>query len=212
MSNPADIEISVVDASNSERGKVALPAAFAAKVSEGAMFEQVLAQRASQRRGSAATKTRSVVSGGGKKPWRQKGTGNARAGSNRSPLWRGGATVHGPHPRSYAYRLPKRARRAALCSALTQKARDGQVRVIESFAFEAPKTKAMRQLLSALDINDSVLIVLPEHDAAVELSARNLPRVQATTVDGLNVYDVLRYEILLVAKDALAKIEERLAR
>jgi len=212
MSKPADVEISVVDASNSERGKVTLPSAFAASVSDGAMFEQVLSQRASRRRGTAATKTRGLISGGGKKPWRQKGTGNARAGSNRSPIWRGGGTMHGPQPRSYAYRLPKKARRAALRSALSQKARDGQVRVIEGFGFDAPKTKEMRVLLGKLGIDQSVLIVLPEHDAAVELSARNLPRVQATTVDGLNVYDVLRYEVLLVARDALVRIEERLAR
>jgi large subunit ribosomal protein L4 len=120
--------------------------------------------------------------------------------------------MHGPQPRSYAYRLPRKARLAALCSALAQKARDNQVRVIDGFSFDAPKTKRMRELLQNIGIDGSVLIVLPQRDSAVELSARNLPRVQATSVEGLNVYDVLRYDVLLIAQDALARIEERLAR
>jgi large subunit ribosomal protein L4 len=156
-------------------------------------------------------KGRSEVSGGGKKPWRQKGTGRARAGSIRSPIWRGGGTMHGPQPRSYAYRLPRSGRRAALSSALAQKARDGQVRVIDSLVFDSPKTKQLRQLLGALGIEQSVLIVTAETHANLRLSARNLPHVHTLPVAGLNVYDILKHDILLVAQDALAAIEERLA-
>jgi large subunit ribosomal protein L4 len=206
----APIEVAVVDARNAEVGKVSLPAAFSARVSEWALFEEVVAQRASKRRGTAATKTRGEVSGGGKKPWKQKGTGRARAGSTRSPIWRGGAIILGPRPRSYAYRLPRQARRSALCSALAQKARDGQVRVIDGIALDEPKTKRMRELLGALGIGRSVLIVIPERDANVELSARNLPYVSVLRVAGLNVEDVLRHETLLVTKDALDAIDARL--
>ncbi len=204
------IEVVVVDAANSEKGKVALPAAFAARVSEGALFDQVLAQLASRRSGTAKVKTRAEVRGGGKKPWKQKGTGRARAGSNRSPIWRGGGQIHGPQPRSYAYRLPRTARKAALRSALTQKARDGQVRVIDRLSFEQPKTKQMRETLAKLGIQ-SALIVTAQADTNIVLSARNLPNVTALPVAGLNVYDLLKHEILLVSQDALAVIEERLA-
>jgi large subunit ribosomal protein L4 len=206
------IELAVVDSRNAEVGKVVLPAPFAARVSDWVLFEEVVSQRASKRRGTAATKTRSEVRGGGKKPWKQKGTGRARAGSSRSPIWRGGAVIFGPRPRSYAYRLPRQARRAALCSALAQKARDGQVRVIDGFTLDAPKTKRLREMLGALDIAGSVLIVTPDRDANLELSARNLPRVSVLRVVGLNVEDVLRHETLLVTKGALEAIDVRLAR
>jgi large subunit ribosomal protein L4 len=206
------IEVNVVNASNAEVGRVSLPTVFGAPVNDWALFDEVVAQRASRRRGTAATKTRGEVSGGGKKPWKQKGTGRARAGSTRSPLWRGGATIFGPQPRSYAYRLPKQARRAALCSALAQKARDGQVRVIDSVALPAPKTKELARMLATLGITGSVLIVLAGRDANVELSGRNLPNVLVLPVVGLNVEDVLRHETLLVQRDALSAIEARLAR
>ena len=211
MSENASIEVPVVDAANAAKGSVALPDVFSSKVRDSVMFEQVLAQLASRRSGTASTKTRGQIRGGGKKPWRQKGTGNARAGSTRSPIWRGGGTIFGPKARSYAYRLPKQARRAALRGALAQKARDEQVRVIDKLSFEAPKTKQMRAVLEALGIQGSALIVTAERDQAVELSARNLPRVSVQSVAGLNVYDLLRHETLLVTQDALPGIEERLA-
>jgi len=211
MTEPKAIELPVVDAANAEVGKVVLPAPFSTRISDAVMFEQVLAQRATKRRGTASTKSRGEIRGGGKKPWRQKGTGRARAGSTRSPIWRGGGTIFGPRPRSYAYRLPKKARRAALCSALAQKARDGEIRVIDGLGFDEPKTKKMRGLLESLGIATSVLIVLADRDSAVELSARNLNRVAVMPVAGLNVYDILRHEVLLISKDALAGIEGRLA-
>ena len=206
------IELNVVNASNAEVGRVALPAVFGGRVNDWVLFDEVVAQRASRRSGTAATKVRGEVRGGGKKPWKQKGTGRARAGSSRSPIWRGGAVIFGPQPRSYAYRLPKQARRAALSSALAQKARDGQVRVIDSLALAAPKTKELLRILSTLGITGSVLIVLPGRDANVELSGRNLSNVNVLPVGGLNVEDVLRYETLLVSREALPVIEARLAR
>jgi large subunit ribosomal protein L4 len=212
MAENENIEVAVVNATNAEVGKVTLPEPFGAKVVDDVMFEQVLAQLASRRSGSAATKTRGEIRGGGKKPWKQKGTGRARAGSIRSPIWRGGGTTFGPRPRSYAYRLPKQARLTALRSALAQKARDNEVRVVDKFEFAEPKTKQMRQVLGALGVEKSALIVLAERDGAVELSARNLPHVLVTTVEGLNVYDILRHRNMIISQSALEKIEERLSR
>ncbi len=212
MAEQRTLEMKVVDATNSEVGSVTLPAAFSARVNDAVMFEQVLAQLASRRRGTASTKTRGKVRGGGKKPWRQKGTGRARAGSIRSPLWRGGGTIFGPQPRSYAYRLPRKTRRVALCSALAQKARDGQIVVVDRIEFDEPKTKKMRALLETLGVTGSVLIVLPERDEVVEKSGRNLPGVKVLCVAGLNVYDILRHERLLLVREALDRIEERLQR
>jgi large subunit ribosomal protein L4 len=207
-----EIEVNVVDARGGAVAKVSLPEPFRGDVNDWVLFDEVLAQRARRRRGTAATKTRSEISGGGKKPWKQKGTGRARAGSIRSPIWRGGGTVFGPHPRSYAYRLPKQARRTALISALSQRAQEGQVRVVDGLRLDAPKTKQLRETLGALGCAGSVLIVCAERDANLELSARNLPRVLVLPVIGLNVEDVLRHETLLVTRDALAAIEARLAR
>lgn len=209
MASTVSLEISVVDSSNAEVGKVSLPDVFGAPVNDALLFEQVLSQMASRRSGSASTKTRGKIRGGGAKPWKQKGTGRARAGSNRSPIWRGGGTTFGPEPRSYAYRMPRKARRAALASALAQKARDGQVRVIESFGISEPKTRRMREILDALGIGGSVVIVSKDGVEAIGLSARNLPRVTATTVAGLNVYDLLRHDILLLTRDALEAVQER---
>ncbi len=212
MSDNGAIETAVVDMGNSEVARVALPALFSSPVNDDLLFEQVLAQRASRRQGDAATKTRGLIRGGGAKPWRQKGTGRARAGSSRSPIWRGGGTIFGPQPRSYGYRLPRAARRAALMSALAQKQRDGLIKVIDELRFSEPKTKAMRTTLEALGVCESCLIIIPAGDRNVELSARNLPRVLVQAVEGLNVYDVLRHKHLLVSKEALSAIEERVAR
>jgi large subunit ribosomal protein L4 len=203
----------VYDSTGRQTGEMALEAGiFGIEPNVAVMHQVVNARLAALRSGTSSTKTRGEVSGGGKKPWKQKGTGRARAGSTRSPLWRGGATIFGPQPRSYAYRLPKQARRAALCSALAQKARDGQVRVIDSVALPAPKTKELARMLATLGITGSVLIVLAGRDANVELSGRNLPNVLVLPVVGLNVEDVLRHETLLVQRDALSAIEARLAR
>src|SRR5581483_11434272 len=162
------------------------------------LHQAVVMQQANRRAGSAATKSKGFVRGGGKKPWRQKGTGRARSGSIRSPIWVGGGTIFGPAPRE------------ALLSALSLKHKEGKIIVLASFDFAEPKTKLARQLLEELQVK-SALIVLPENDAKVMLSVRNLPKVKALRVDGLNVYDLLRYEHLILTEQALRAIEERLA-
>jgi len=170
----------------------------------------VIMQLANRRSGSASTKSKGFVSGGGKKPWRQKGTGRARAGSIRSPIWVGGGTVFGPQPRDYSYRMPRKARREALLSALSLKNRDGKIIVIDKFELDEPKTKLMVKALAELKV-DSALIVIAQSDVKIERSARNLPTVKVLRVDGLNVYDLLRYNHLVLTEGALKLLEERLA-
>lgn len=177
---------------------------------EHLLYEVVKMQLANRRSGTAATKTRSEVRGGGKKPWRQKGTGRARAGSNRSPIWVGGGTAFGPQPRSYAYRLPRSARKTALRSVLALKLRQEELVVVDAIEFAQPKTKQMVGLLSQLDMGSSVLIVLAEADVNVQKSARNLPGVKVLLSQGLNVYDLLRYRKTLFTRTALQQVSERL--
>lgn len=183
---------------------------FGKEVRPHLLHEVVMMQQNNRRAGTAATKTRGLVSGGGKKPWRQKGTGRARAGSIRSPIWPGGGTVFGPSPRSYGYRMPKKARRQALLSALSLKNKEGKVIVVEDFAFPEIKTRQMVELLGALEVQFA-LVVIPASDRTVELSARNFPRAKVVRVEGLNVYDLLRFEFLVLTRSALEKIEERFA-
>jgi large subunit ribosomal protein L4 len=166
-------------------------------------------QLANRRAGTAATKSKGFVRGGGKKPWRQKGTGRARAGSIRSPIWVGGGTIFGPQPRDYSYRMPRSARRKALLSALSLKHRDGKLIVVDKLEPEQAKTKIMAQALADLNVQ-SALIVIPASDEKVERSARNLHKVKVLRVEGLNVYDLLRYEHLILTEGALRLIEERL--
>ena len=174
------------------------------------LHQAVVMQQANRRAGTAATKSKGFVSGGGKKPWKQKGTGRARSGSIRSPIWVGGGTIFGPTPRDYSYRMPKKARREALLSALSLKKKEGKIIVLAAFDLAETKTRLMRQLLAELEVK-SALIVLPEADAKVMLSVRNLPKVKALRVEGLNVYDLLRHEHLILTERALKLIEERLA-
>jgi large subunit ribosomal protein L4 len=185
-------------------------AIFGAKTRPHLLHQTVVMQLANRRAGSAATKTKGFVSGGGKKPWRQKGTGRARAGSSRSPIWVGGGTTFGPQPRDYSYRIPRTARREALLSALSLKHRDGKIIVVDKLDLDAPKTKLMVQALTELKV-DSALIVIPQSDAKIERSARNLPKIKVLRVEGLNVYDLLRYEHLILTDGALKLLEERLA-
>jgi large subunit ribosomal protein L4 len=185
-------------------------AIFGAKTRAPLLHQAVVMQLANRRAGSAATKTKGFVSGGGKKPWRQKGTGRARSGSIRSPIWVGGGTVFGPTPRDYSYRMPRTARREALLSALSLKNRDGKIIVVDKLELEAAKTKIMVQALAELKVS-SALIVIPQSDATIERSARNLPMVKVLRVEGLNVYDLLRYDHLILTAGALKLLEERLA-
>jgi large subunit ribosomal protein L4 len=182
---------------------------FGVEVKSYLLHEVVVWQRACRRAGIASTKTRGEVSGGGRKPWRQKGTGRARVGSNRSPIWRGGGTVFGPRPRSYAYSLPKKVRRAALKMALSSKLANGQLVVLEDYPFTAPKTKEFIQVMKNFDLEKALFITLEGHEA-LELSARNVPYVQVLPTAGLNVYDILRYDHLVLLSPAVAAIEARL--
>ncbi|MDI6853398.1 MAG: 50S ribosomal protein L4 [Deltaproteobacteria bacterium] len=174
------------------------------------LHEVVTWQRACRRAGTASTKTRGEVSGGGRKPWRQKGTGRARAGSIRSPIWKGGGTVFGPKPRSYAYTLPKKVKRLALKMALSSKVKNGKLVVLEDYPQESPKTKEFVQVLKNFDISKA-LFITPEEHRVLKLSARNVPFVQVMLTAGLNVYDILKHDHLVLLSPAIAEIEARLA-
>ncbi len=168
-------------------------------------------QRASLRQGTHAVKNRSAVRGGGKKPWRQKGTGRARAGSTRSPIWVGGGTVFGPTPRSYAYHLPKKVTRLALKSVLSQKVIDNSLVVVDAFSFDQPKTKDFAASLASLNVSTKTLVVLEEDNKNAELAARNLANVKVIDAKGINVLDVINSDKLVLTQAALSQIEEVLA-
>jgi len=182
---------------------------FAVPVKPHVMHEVVLYQLAKRRAGTAKTKGRSEISGGGKKPWRQKGTGRARAGTSRSPIWRGGGTIHGPHPRSYEMRVPKKVRRLALKMALSQKLLDQGLTVLDKLELEQIKTKDFAAILDRFELGKT-LLVLSRQDEKVEKSARNLSRVKILRSEGLNVYDLLDYHDVLLTQESVGKIEETL--
>jgi len=186
-------------------------AVFNREPSEGSIYHAIRNELANRRVGTASTKTRAEVHGSNKKPWKQKGTGRARAGTTRSPLWRHGGTVFGPHPRSYAYEVPKAVRRQALLAALTTKAQAGAVRIVETLSLERPSTKAMVGLLKGAGVTGKALVVLPARDEALEKSARNLQTVRVLTVQGLNVYDVLRADTLVLTPEGVQTLREVLA-
>lgn len=196
----------------SENGRVELnDAIWAVEPNENVVFDAVVMQRASLRQGTHAVKNRSAVSGGGRKPWRQKGTGRARQGSIRSPQWRGGGIVFGPTPRSYAYKLPKKVRRLAIKSVLSQKVLDGDLVVVDGLSFDAPKTKAFLNVLDGLKVNDKALVVLEDGNDVAAKAARNLPNVKVVPAEGINVLDAVNYKKLILTQSALQKIEEVLA-
>jgi large subunit ribosomal protein L4 len=183
---------------------------FGKKARPHLLHQMVVMQLNNRRAGTAATKSKGLVRGGGKKPWRQKGTGRARAGSIRSPLWVGGGTIFGPQPRDYSFRMPRKARKEALLSALSLKNRDGKIIVIDRLELEEAKTKLMVKALAELKVT-SALIVISRPDATIERSSRNIPAVKVLRVEGLNVYDLVRYEHLILTEGALKLLEERLA-
>jgi large subunit ribosomal protein L4 len=172
------------------------------------LHDAVVMQQASMRQGTHDTKGRSEVRGGGRKPWKQKGTGRARQGSIRSPQWVGGGIVFGPTPRSYAYKLPKKVRRLAIKSALSSKVKNNEILVLEGLEFNAPKTKDMIAVLKGLNVERKALVVTGEFADNVALSARNIPGIKFVTADGINVLDVLKHDQLIITKDAVAKVEE----
>jgi len=175
------------------------------------LHDAVVMQQASQRLGTHKTKGRSEVRGGGRKPWKQKGTGRARQGSIRSPQWKGGGIVFGPTPRSYAYKLPRKVRRLAIKSALSSKVIDNQIIVLDQLALSQPKTKEFASILTNLKVGRKALVVTANYDDNVALSARNIPYVKFVAADGINVLDVLLYDQLIITKDAVQKVEEVLA-
>jgi large subunit ribosomal protein L4 len=175
------------------------------------LHEAVLMQQASLRQGTHKVKGRSEVRGGGRKPWKQKGTGRARQGSIRAPQWKGGGVVFGPTPRSYAYKLPKKVRRLAIRSALSSKVIDNTIIVLDQLAFSQPKTKEFKSLLNSLKVERKALVVTASFEDNVALSARNIPGIKFVAADGINVLDVMYHEKLIITKDAVAKVEEVLA-
>jgi large subunit ribosomal protein L4 len=203
--------IAVVNANNEKVGEVSLsPAVFAAPVNEHLLYEAVKQHRAGARRGTHMTKNRALVSGTGKKPWRQKGTGRARVGETRNPLWRHGGTVFGPQPRDYSYSMPKAARTAALRAAVSLRASEGALKVVDAIGPEAPKTKALKAMLERLGVAGKALVVDSRPLPALVLSSRNLRGVRVVDSLHLTVYDVMDCRTLLVTREALGRLEERL--
>ena len=184
-------------------------AVFAVEVKPHVLHEVVLYQLAKRRAGTVNTKGRSDVAGGGKKPWRQKGTGRARAGTSRSPVWRGGGIIHGPHPRDYTMRVPKKVRRLALKMALSQKLLDQSFTVLDQLLLERIKTRDFAVILNRFQLQKT-LVVVAGQDETLEKSARNIPNVKVLRSEGLNVYDLLNYRSVLLTQETVGKIEESL--
>src|SRR5690242_1482946 len=204
--------VNVLDLNNTTVGSIELAdAVFGAEVNDALLYEAVRHFTAGRRSGTAATKTRHEVSGSGKKLWKQKGTGRARMGSIRSPLWRHGGTVHGPQPRSYEYKLPRKMVLGALRSALSAKLRDGELKVVQGFNLADHKTKAFRQILEKLEAKRSVLLVETAENRNLVLASRNLERVKTVPTRELNVYDLLAHKQVLLTEQAARKLSEALA-
>jgi large subunit ribosomal protein L4 len=179
---------------------------FNAKINPTLFYDVIRMDLASQRQGTASTKNRALVRGGGAKPWRQKGTGRARAGSRRSPLWRGGGTIFGPMPRNYSYSLPKKVKRAALRAALSLKRQEGKLILLNDFPLEGFKTRQVLEVLKRFQVEDA-LIVTDEKKSFLERSTRNLPGIEVLRYEGLNIYDILNHEHLILLRPTVAKIE-----
>jgi len=206
------MELDVIDQRGQPLEKVVVQDnAFGAAVKSHLFHQVIRMQLANRRRGTVSTKTRGEVRGGGRKPWRQKGTGRARAGSIRSPVWRGGGVALGPKPRDYTYCVPKKVRRAALCSALSLKVQEGLFKVVDRLDIPDPKTKRIVAVLKDLGAARRTLILVAERDRNVHLAARNLADVHVLPVVGLNVYDLLYHDHVICTKDALTKLQERVA-
>jgi large subunit ribosomal protein L4 len=207
------LHVPLFDAAGEAKGDIELPRViFAEEPNMAVMHQAFLRQMANARQGTASIKTRATVSGGGAKPYRQKGTGRARHGSTREPSMKGGAVVFGPRPRSYEQRMPKQMRRLALRSALSQKALDRQVKVIEAFGFEEPKTRQAADLLDAIGSDGTTLVVLPAPNLVVSRSFENLAGAKIILARNMNIRDVFTYNYLLIARDSLELLEENFSR
>ena len=201
--------VSVYNMEGSEVGKMDLnDNVFAAKVNEHLMHMAVVLQLANKRQGTQKAKTRSEVSGGGRKPWRQKGTGHARQGSTRSPQWTGGGVVFAPTPRDYSFKMNKKEKAGAIKSALTTKVNEEKFFVMDSLKFDEIKTKKMVGVLDALKVNKALVVLDGEDNDNVEVSARNIAGVRTVYSNAINVYDILKYDTIIITKSAVAKIEE----
>jgi len=200
--------VSMVDQSNKKVKEVEITSLFSAEVRPHLMHAAVVNQLANRRAGTAATKNKALVSGGGKKPFKQKGTGRARAGSNRSPLWRHGGTIFGPMPRDYSYALPKKAKRAALVDAIASKITENKLILIESLEMAEPKTKLVSSMLENLGVQETALVLITAENNNLRLAARNIPSVKVLRMNNINVYDVLKYRYLITTQDALNAMQE----
>ncbi|MBN1880541.1 MAG: 50S ribosomal protein L4 [Deltaproteobacteria bacterium] len=204
-------KVDVYNGKNESISKVDLsPGVFDTEVKEHLYYDVIKMQLANRRKGNASTKTRSEVRGGGKKPYRQKGTGRARAGTIRSPLWRGGGIIFGPKPRDYSYKVTKKVRKTALRSALTQKFKEGKLLIVDDLGIDEIKTRKFVEVMNSLGFSQA-LVVVSEPDRNLSLSARNVPGVKVLLAVGLNVFDVLRYDTLVIKKDAVDIIEKALS-
>lgn len=205
-------KVALFNISGSQVGEIELnDAVFGIEPNKHVLHDAVVMQLASLRQGTHKVKGRSEVRGGGRKPWKQKGTGRARQGSIRAPQWVGGGTVFGPTPRSYAYKLPKKVRRLAIKSALSSKVIENEIIVLDALTLNGPKTKEFATILNNLKADRKALIVAPSYDDNVALSARNIPGVKFVSADGINVLDVLGHDKLIITKEAVQKVEEVLA-
>lgn len=202
-------KVAVYDMRGTQVGEVDLnDRVFGIEPNEAVVQQYLKMQLANKRAGNASTKTRAEVRGTGKKPWRQKGTGRARVGSRRNPVWKGGGVAFGPKPRDYSYKLPRKVRRLALKSALSSKVLDSNIIIVEDLHFEEPKTKLMLETLELLNAGYKTLVVTVDGDINVYKSTRNIPGVKSLKVDYINVFDILNYETLLMTKGAVARVEE----
>lgn len=202
-------KVALYNQNGSQVGDIELnDSVFGIEPNNNVIFDAVVMQRASLRQGTSKVKNRSEVRGGGRKPWRQKGTGRARQGSIRSPQWRGGGTVFGPVPRSYSYKLPKKVRRLAIKSALSNKVLEEKILVLETLTFDAPKTKEFVAVLKNLSVGKKALVVTDGSDVNVALSARNIPGITVVDANGVNVLDVVSHDQLIITKAAVEKVEE----
>jgi large subunit ribosomal protein L4 len=205
-------KVTVFNVSGAQVGELELAdSVFGIEPNAHVMHSAVLLQNAAERQGTHKTKGRSEVRGGGRKPWKQKGTGRARQGSIRSPQWVGGGTVFGPTPRSYGFKLPKKVRRLAIKSALSSKVVAENIIVLDQLTFAAPKTKEFAKVLSNLNVDRKALVVTASYEDNVALSGRNIPGIKFVAADGINVRDVLVYDKLIITKEAVEKVQEVLA-
>jgi len=204
------LKVNVYDIDGKQMDNVELkPEVFGIEPHESLVHASVVAYLKNQRQGTSSTKNRAIIEGGGAKPWRQKGTGRARSGSNLSPVWRGGAVTFGPHPRNFKFNLNKKMKKKACASVLSDKVKENNLIVVDNFNFEAPKTKQALQVLSNLNVTDeSALILVLGRDENTYYSFRNIKKVVVRRVENISVYEMLKYNKLIVTKDALAKIEE----